>query len=134
MAATRCVIHHNGLVQDCWGNFDLVFLDITLKPQQSLKAFVLTHSAINPQAFQTQLPNTQRKLLQQRTMQALVAPADLMRGMQTEIRTETTSAKQVDLATVTLQLSAEFQDVLAVSCQPKQVWASPAKGSPRIGF
>ena len=128
MAATRCVIHHNGLVQDCWGNFDLVFLDITLKPQQSLKAFVLTHSAINPQAFQTQLPNTQR------TMQALVAPADLMRGMQTEIRTETTSAKQVDLATVTLQLSAEFQDVLAVSCQPKQVWASSAKGSPRIGF
>lgn len=67
-------------------------------------------------------------------MQALVAPADRMRVMQTEIRTETTSAKQVDLATVTLQLSAEFQDVLAVSCQPKQVWASPGKGSPRIGF
>ena len=135
-----------------------------LAPQQSVEEFVLMYSAMKPPTFQTQLLNAQRKLqtgtavfmrdgqsarltqwvwpdapavqkqLQLRAMQLVIAPADHTHVVQTEIRAETTSAKEGDFATVTLQLPAEFQDVLVVSYQPKQVWASPGKVSPTIGF
>lgn len=135
-----------------------------LAPQQPFEAFALMYSAMKPQAFQAQVLNVQRtlqastavllqggkaavltqwvwpdaatvhKLLQQRAMQAVIAPADHSHVTQSEIRAETTSDKEGDFTFITLQLPIEFQDVLVVSYQPKQVWASPGKGSPTIGF
>jgi hypothetical protein len=135
-----------------------------LAPQQPLEEFVLMYAAMKPQALQAQLLNAQRKLqgstavvlrdgkaanltqwawpdaaavqklLQQRAMQLVIAPADHSHVAQTEIRAETTSASEGDFNSVTLQLPAELQDVLVVSYQPKQVWASPGKGSPTIRF
>ena len=135
-----------------------------LAPQQSLEAFVLLYSAMKPQAFQTQLLNAQGKLqasttvlfqggkaanltqwawpdaatvqqlLQQRAMQAVIAPSDHSHVAQTEIRAETRADNPGDLRAITLQLPAEFQDVLVVSYQPKQVWASPGKGPSTIAF
>ena len=135
-----------------------------LASQQTLEEFVLMYAAMKPQAFQAQLLNAQRKLqdstavvlrngkaasltgwvwpgaaavqklLQQRAMQLVVAPADHSHVAQTEIRAETTSAKEGDFTSITLQLPVEFQDVLVVSYQPKQVWTSPGKVSPTIDF
>ena len=135
-----------------------------LAPQQPLEAFVLMYAAMTLQAFQAQLLSAQRKLqgstavvlhdgkaasltqwvwpdvaavqklLQQRAMQLVVAPADHSHVAQTEIRAETTSASEGDFNSVTLQLPAELQDVLVVSYKPKQVWASPGKASPTVRF
>lgn len=135
-----------------------------LAPQQSFEAFVLLYSAMKPQVFQTQLLNAQRKLqastavlfqggkaatltqwvwpdaaavhqlLQQRAMQAVIAPADHSHVAQTEIRVETRADNQGDFSAITLQLPTEFQDVLVVSYQPKQVWASPGNSPPMITF
>lgn len=135
-----------------------------LAQQQPLEAFVLTYAAMSPQAFQLQLLSAQRtlqtrtvvvlhggmsatltqwvwpdaptvqRLLQQQAMQALIAPADHAHLTQTEIRTETTAANAMDFSAITLQLPAEFEDVLVVSYQPKQVWASPGQASSTIRF
>ena len=135
-----------------------------LAPKTPVQEFVLMYSAMKPQEFQTQLLAAQSKLqsstglafasgrvaaltrwawpqaaavqilLQQRAMQSVVAPADHSHAVQTEIRTETRSANPEELASVTLQLPPEFQEVLIVSYQPKQVFVKPGMRSPAIRF
>lgn len=135
-----------------------------LAPKRSMQEFVLTYSAMKPQEFQTQLLAAQRKLqsgtglafangetaaltrwvwpqaavvqnlLQQRAMQSVVAPADHSHAVQTEIRTETHAANPDDFTSVTLRLPPEFQQVLIVSYQPKQVYVKPGLPSPAIRF
>jgi ABC-type molybdate transport system ATPase subunit len=135
-----------------------------LAPQRSAQEFVMTYSAMKPQEFQAQLQEAQRKLtnstvlmlasgkaavitqwvwptatavqnlLQQRAMQAVVAPDDHAHTVQMEIRAEVISAKVTDFSSVTLQLPPAFQHVLVVSYQPKQVWLKPNTPSRAISF
>jgi hypothetical protein len=135
-----------------------------LAPQRSAQDFVLMYSAMKPQEFQAQLADVQRKLasstslllasgkpavlsrwvwpeaiavqslLQQRAMQAVVAPGEHTHTVQMEIRTEAKLGGARDFSAVTLQLPPQFQQVLVVSYQPKQVWVKPGLPSPVIRF
>ncbi len=135
-----------------------------LAPQQPERDFVLLHAAMKPQEFQSQLQTAQRalqagvklslhkgkvaqfgqwvwpapaavhSLLQQRAMQAVVAPAEHAHAVPTEIRVEFKSANSADFASVVLQLPAPFKDVLLVYYQPKQVWLKPGAVSSAIVF
>ena len=135
-----------------------------LAPQRSLQDFVLTYSAMPPPAFNAQLWATQTKLqsntsltlhnnktaalsqwvwpkaqavhslLQQRAMQAVVAPNAHEHPVQMEIRAELASGNSEDLRSVRLLLPPEFQQVLVVTYQPKQVWVKAGKISPAIRF
>ncbi len=135
-----------------------------LAPQSTLQEFLLVHSAMKPQEFQTQLIAAQRKLqdgtrlvmssgkkinlspwvwpeassvqklLQQRAMQAVVAPKDHVHSVPTEIRAEAKSSQASDFQSVTLQFPAAFQQVLLVSYQPKQIWLQPNSPSAVIRF
>lgn len=141
-----------------------IVLHQVLAPKRSMQEFVLIYSAMKPQEFQTQLLAAQGKLqsstgvafasgkaasltgwvwpqaaavqnlLQQRAMQLVVAPADHSHTVQTEIRAETQSANPNDLSTLTLQLPREYQQVLVVSYQPRQVFVKPGMPSPAIRF
>ena len=108
-------------------------------PQQSLEQFVLMYSAMKPHAFQAKSLNAQGQLK--------ISSAVLLNGKKpppspsgyglrrwAQIWAETMCAHKGDFTSVALQLPSEFQDVLVVSCQPKQVWAIPGKGSPTNGF
>ena len=75
-----------------------------------------------------------QNLLQQRAMQAVVAPTDHAHAVPTEIRAEAKSSNAADFTSVTLKLPAQFQQVLVVSYQPKQVWLKPHTLSPAISF
>lgn len=135
-----------------------------LAPQIALQDFILTHSAMKPQAFHMQLLAAQRKLqsntqlvmsngkaavlgqwiwppsahvqklLQERAMQAVVAPSDHAHGMPMEIRAEARSINSNDFSSVTLQLPAQLSQVLVVSYQPRQIWLKPNTASPPIRF
>ena len=135
-----------------------------LAPQRPLKEFVLMHAAMKPQEFQSHLLDAQRKLqsaigmkldngksaaltqwawpqakavqaaLQQRAMQSVVAPADHAHEAQMQIRAQASSSNKSDFTTVTLQLPLQFQQMLVVSYQPKQVWIKPGAASPAIEF
>ena len=135
-----------------------------LAPQRSVQEFVLMYAAMKPLEFKTQLIEAQRKLqsntaltlhsgksamltqwiwpevavvqnlLQQRAMQAVVAPGDHAHAVSTEIRAEAKSNNATDFTSVTLKLPAQFQQVLVVSYQPKQVWLKPHIPSPVISF
>lgn len=135
-----------------------------LAPKRSMQEFVLMYSAMKPQEFQAELLAAQGKLqsstglalasgksaaltrwvwpqapaaqnlLQQHAMQSVIAPADHSHAVQTEIRAETRSADPGDFTSVMLQLPAEFQQVLVVSYQPKQVFMKPGTPSPAIRF
>jgi hypothetical protein len=135
-----------------------------LAPQQPLKEFVLMYSAMNPAQLQSQLLEAQRKLqsgiavtlhngkavalthwvwpearavqtvLQQRAMQAVVAPADHAHAATMEIRAQASSSSTKDFNMITLQLPPQFQQVLVVSYQPKQVLMKPGIPSPAIAF
>lgn len=135
-----------------------------LSPQSSLQEFVMLHSAMKPQELQAQLLVAQRKLqvdtkvvlatgktamltqwvwpdmagvqklLQQRAMQAIVAPKDHAHMVPMEIRAEAQSSNTSDFNSVTLQLPSALQPVLLVSYQPKQVWLKPNTPSPVISF
>jgi hypothetical protein len=135
-----------------------------LAPQKPVQEFLLMYSAMKPQEFQAHLLQAQRKLqgnvgltlyggkaavltqwvwptpqvvqnqLQQRAMQAVVAPNDHVDNVQTEIRVEAKSSNAIDFTSVTLQLPPQFQQVLVVSYQPKQVWLKPRTPSPAISF
>ncbi len=138
-----------------------------LAPQRPLNDFVMTYSAMKPQEFQSQLQEAQRMLqsgitvtlhngktaaltqwawpqakavqaaLQQRTMQAVVAPADHAHAATMEIRAQassSSSASSSDFTTIKLQLPPQFQQVLVVSYQPKQVWIKPGAPPAAIAF
>lgn len=135
-----------------------------IAPQRPLREFVLTYSAMKPQEFQSQLLDAQRKLqstigvtlhsgkaatltqwvwpeakavqtvLQQRAMQAVVAPADHPHEAQMEIRAQASSSGQSDFSSIKLQLPPQFQQILVVSYQPKQMWIKPGAPSPAIAF
>lgn len=138
-----------------------------LAPQRPLNDFVMTYSAMKPQEFQSQLQEAQRMLqsgitvtlhngktaaltqwawpqakavqaaLQQRTMQAVVAPADHAHAATMEIQAQassSSSASSSDFTTITLQLPPQFQQVLVVSYQPKQVWVKPGGPPAAIAF
>jgi hypothetical protein len=135
-----------------------------LAPQSNMQEFVMLHSAMPLPEFQTQLLVAQRKLqgatsvllstgktaalsqwvwpdatsvhklLQQRTMQAIVAPKDHAHLVPMEIRAETTSSNANDFKSVRLQLPSALQPVLVVSYQPQQVWLKPNAPSPVISF
>jgi hypothetical protein len=135
-----------------------------LAPQQPLNDFVMTYSAMKPQEFQGQLLEAQRKLqsgitvtlhngqnaaltqwawpqakavqaaLQQRTMQAVVAPADHAHAATMEIRAQAIAPNTKDFTTITLQLPQQFQQVTVVSYQPKQVVMKPGAPPAAIAF
>jgi hypothetical protein len=135
-----------------------------LAPHSTVHQFMLMHSAMKPQEFQAQLLAAQHKLqggvsitmrngktvalmqwiwpdaasvhklLQQRAMQAVVAPNEHAHVVPMEIRAEATSRNTSDLKTVTLQLPAALQQVVVVSYQPQQVWLKPDTPSPVIRF
>ena len=136
-----------------------------IAPQRSYQEFVMMHAAMKPQELQVQLSAAQSKLksniavvlkngktvtlsqwlwpelasvqtlLQQRAMQAVVAPADdHTHAAPTEIRVEATATNSQDFTSVTLKLPPEFQQVLLVSYEPKQVWIKPKAASPVINF
>jgi hypothetical protein len=135
-----------------------------LAPKIPLQEFVMLHSAMKPQEFQAQLLVAQHKLqastsvllgngktaalaqwvwpsadsvhklLQQRAMQAIVAPSDHAHVVPMEIRAEAKSNHTSDFSTLTLQLPSALQQVLVVSYQPKQVWLKPNAPSPVISF
>lgn len=135
-----------------------------LAPQMLFREFALQHSAMPAQVFAAALATAQRKLqsatrvvshggktielkmwawptaaatqqaVQQRAMQAVVAPGDHAHTPQTEIRAEAQSTNPRDFASVTLQLPVELKDTLLVSYQPKQVWVKTGTASPLIRF
>ena len=136
-----------------------------IAPQRSYQEFVMMYAAMKPQELQGQLLAAQNKLksniaivlkngktvalsqwlwpelatvqtlLQQRAMQAVVAPAgDHTHAAPTEIRAEATATDPQDFTSVTLKLPPEFQQVLLVSYQPKQVWVKLKAASPVINF
>ena len=135
-----------------------------LAPQMALQEFLLMYSSMKQPEFQVQLIAAQRKLqegtslglgngkkasltqwgwpdaasvqklLQQRVMQAVVAPKDHVHAVPTEIRTEARSSQASDFKSVTLQLPTALQQVLVVSYQPKQVWLQPQSPAPLIRF
>lgn len=135
-----------------------------LAPQSTAQEFLVTHSAMKPQEFEALLLAAQRKLqsstsivmrsgktaalvgwvwpdaasvqklLQQRTMQAVVAPNEHVHAMPMEIRAEAKSSHASDFKSVSLQLPAALQHVLVVSYQPRQVWLKPNTPSPVISF
>jgi hypothetical protein len=89
-------------------------------------------------------PERVQKLLQAHVMEAVAASADPAHKHtradagnhddQIEIRTEAKSSNANDFASITLQLPPQFQNVLVVSYQPKQVWIKRGTPSPAIGF
>jgi hypothetical protein len=91
-------------------------------------------------------PNHERvqKVLQAHAMEAVVASAGLAHKHahagaddnddQVKVRAEAKSSNADDFTSVTLQLPPQFQNVLVVSYQPKQVWVKPGKPSPVIRF
>lgn len=137
-----------------------------ISPQRSYQEFVMMHAAMKPQELQVQLLAAQSKLksniavvlqngktvalsqwlwpelatvqtlLQQRAMQAVVAPADdhNSHAAPTEIRAEAVATNSQDFTAITLKLPPEFQQVLLVSYQPKQVWMKPKTSPPVIIF
>lgn len=135
-----------------------------LAPQSTAQEFMLVHAAMKPHEFQVQLLAAQRKLqdstslvmgngkksafapwvwpdaasvqklLQQRAMQAVVAPNDHAHMVPMQIRAEAKSGNASDFRSVTLQLPAALQQVLVVSYQPKQVWLKPNATPPVISF
>ena len=135
-----------------------------LAPQQTFAEFVLPYSAMTPPVFEKELLRAQgkfqagtrvvlakdqaasvthwvwpeaaqvQKLLQQRAMQILVAPAAHPHETPLEIRAEVTAPSRAALAVLKLRLPTEFQQVLVVSYQPKQVWLTPRTLSPEIRF
>lgn len=135
-----------------------------LAPNRTAQEFMLMVAAMKPEEFQAQLQEAQRKLqsstilkthkgkpaelinwswpkaaavqsqLQQRAMQSVVAASDHSHVVPTEIRVEAKSNNAADFTLVTLKLPAQFQQVLVVSYQPKQVWLKPHAVSPAISF
>ncbi len=137
-----------------------------LASQRPVNEFVLTYSAMEPQAFQSQLLAAQRQLqagigvklrnnqsvtlvqwawpqaadvqaaMQKRAMQLVVAGADRSHAHAApmEIRAQASASKADDFAFITLKLPPQFQQVLVVSYQPKQVWVKPGTSSPEIAF
>jgi hypothetical protein len=91
-------------------------------------------------------PNAQRvqTLLQAHAMEAVVSSTHSAQphthgdangdSDQIQIRAEVKSSNAEHFASVTLQLPPQFQNVLVVSYQPKQVWLKPAKPSAAIRF
>jgi hypothetical protein len=85
-----------------------------------------------------------QKMLQAHAMEAVVAAAvpapqhvhaqEEDADDQVEIRAEAQSSSPNDFTSVTLQLPAQFQNVLVVSYQPKQVWVKPGAASAAIRF
>ena len=135
-----------------------------LAPKQAFTEFVLMYSSLPPQEFQVRLLGAQQQLqdrtvvvmasgrtialthwvwpeatavqnlVQQRAMQAVVAPGDHAHEVQTEIRAEAKASNDRELGSVTLRLPPELQQVLVVSYQPRQVWVQPGTPSPEIRF
>ena len=161
--ATLVLRDHQHLALTLFVDYPKVLHQV-LAPQTSLQEFVMLHAAMKPQEFQAQLLVAQRKLqggtsvvlgsgktavlaqwvwpsstpvhklLQQRAMQAIVAPNDHAHAVPMEIRAETKSNNASDFSSVILQLPPALQQVLVVSYQPKQVWLKANTPSPRISF
>jgi hypothetical protein len=106
--------------------------------QEKLQARINVTLASGKAATLTQWtwPNSKfvHSLLQQRAMQAIVAPKDHAHGTPLEIRAEANSANSKDFRSIKLNLPAEFQQVLVVAYSPKQVWMKPNEASPAITF
>jgi predicted Abi (CAAX) family protease len=139
-------------------------LHLALAPKRPLQEFLAQSAAMPDKEFQgqlniakTQLQNSLgvmlasgkpatlsqwvwpanglvRDAVQQRAMQAIVAPQDHAHGTPLEIRVEAKSANPTDFKSIKLKLPPELQQVLVVSYQPKQVWIKPNAASPTITF
>ncbi len=135
-----------------------------LAPKKTLQAFLAQAAATPEKEFKSQLAIAQAKLqagisvtlasgklvtlsqwtwpespvvhslLQQRAMQAIVAPKDHVHSTPLEIRAEANSTNSKDFSSIKLTLPAEFQQVLVVAYSPKQVWMKPNSESPAITF
>lgn len=64
-------------------------------------------------------------LLQQRGMQAVVAPADHAHDSLVEVRAECLAER--DVATLAVRLPPELQRVLVVAYRPRQTWLAPGE-------
>ena len=134
----------------------------TLAPERSFQEFVLTYASMPQASFQNALLKAERQLqselvfkakngqpftldgwvwpelarvqtaLQDRAMQALVAPGDHAHALALEIRVELRSAKPI--TSFQVQFPSAFKRVMAVSYRPKQVWVEPFMPSPAITF
>jgi hypothetical protein len=133
-----------------------------LAAQRTFQEFVLIYSAMPPQEFQKELLRAQLKfqtttrlslstgqevlakkwiwpdpakvqrMLQERAMQAMVAPEQHTHETALEIRAELTSER--DISALKISLPDEFQSVLVVSYQPRQIWVAPKTRSTIIKF
>ena len=133
-----------------------------LAPKRPFQEFALVHAAMKPQDFQKELLRAQAKIqastrltladgrdaaivnwawpeparvhaaLQERLMQAVVAPADHSHGEPVEIRAEVAAERDIDA--VSVRLPEEFQQVLVVSYRPAQVWVGPSAPAAAIRF
>lgn len=133
-----------------------------LAPKRPFQEFVLVHAAMKPQDFEKELLRAQVKIqaetrltpadgrdvaitqwtwpeparvqaaLQERAMQAVVAPADHAHGAPAEIRAEAAAARDIDALAV--RLPEAFGQVLIVSYRPAQAWAAPGAAPVTIRF
>ena len=137
-------------------------LHLTLAPQRRLPEFLLQYSAMKLPEFQKELARAQgtwqrevqlalpsrqplalsnwvwpqaaqvHALVQQRMMQATVAPAEHGHEQPVEVKFE--ALAQNDITGVTSRSPAAFQKVWVVSYQPRQVFVPTDTTSPLITF
>jgi hypothetical protein len=139
-------------------------LHLTLAPKETQASFLLKYAAMAPDEFQKNLLLAQKKLqgntfvslpsgkklsltqwvwpdraslqalFQQKAMQAVVAPSDHAHVLPSEVRAEAKSTSSEDFSAVKLQFPSEFQQVLVVYYQPRQIWVKPDQASAPIRF
>ena len=64
----------------------------------------------------------------------VLVPGEHAHEVQTEIHAEARAGNDREMTSATLRLPPEFQRVLVVSYQPRQVWVQPGTPSPAIRF
>ena len=137
-------------------------LHLTLAPQQDFSEFVLLYSGLPPDTFKTALLKAHAALQSQitvnnadgrparlehwvwpdasqaqeamrlRAMRSLVAPNSHSHESPLEVRCEVQTSKPIGALSVVF--APEFQRVLVVSYQPKQVWAETGGKATEIKF
>lgn len=133
-----------------------------LAPKRPMQEFLLTYSAMPTPALQKELQRAQAKLeagiklslpnqkdlpiknwlwpdpakvqaaLQERVMQAMVAPGDHSHEAPAEIRAEAVASQ--DITSLNLRLPDEIQPAMLVWYRPNQWWAEPNSAIPALKF
>ena len=133
-----------------------------LAPQREFGAFLLIYSAMKPEALQKELLRAQahfessthlvsapgkdvalmnwtwpdlkqvQAMLQQRVMQAMVAPSAHSHEAPVEVHFDANASQEI--TSVRVQFPEEFQKVLVVAYRPSQTWVEGKSLSPEIRF